>query len=76
TAALRTLGKVNTLALLPGDHVLLKRGCLFSQTLNAKLSGTANDPIVYGAYGVGDLPKIQLTVDAEAVLASGNYLIF
>ncbi|SMB97198.1 hypothetical protein [Deinococcus hopiensis] len=75
-APLRTLAQVNALKLLPGDHVLLKRGCTFAGPLVARSSGTASAPIRYTSYGAGTNPAVQLTTDAEAVLASGNHLVF
>lgn len=74
--AFRQLSSVNALKLTPGDHVLLRRGCTFSGPLNAASSGTARDPIVYAAYGDGSAPVITLDQNAEAVLASGQHLIF
>lgn len=76
SAALKTLNKLNTVKLVAGDQVLLKRGCTFTGTLMAKYSGTASASIRYAAYGEGAAPTIHLTTDGEAVLASGNHLIF
>lgn len=75
TAAFRTLSKVNSLSLLPGDHVAFKKGCIFTGTLKAASNGTESAPIVYTAYGEGTLPTIHLPLDGEAVLASGSYVI-
>jgi hypothetical protein len=76
TAAFRQLSSVNVLKLTPGDHVLLRRGCAFDGPLTAASSGTTRDPIVYTAYGDGAAPVITLNQNAEAVLASGQHLIF
>lgn len=76
STALQSLASINALALLPGDHVLFKRDCTFAGPLLAARSGKANEPIVYTAYGDGPSPLITLNTDAEAVLASGQHLIF
>ncbi|MFA6233830.1 MAG: right-handed parallel beta-helix repeat-containing protein [Bacteroidota bacterium] len=60
-ATLRTIAKVNTLALQAGDSVLFMRGDVFSGELAAK-SGMAGRPIVYAAYGSGNRPIIDGTV--------------
>lgn len=57
--AWRTLSKANTAGLVPGDSLLLKRGCTWTGPLNARWVGTSASPITIGAYGSGALPKIQ-----------------
>lgn len=43
--------------LQPGDQVLFERGDVFRGTLDlGKLRGTADQPIIFGAYGEGDAP--------------------
>jgi len=76
----KTLSKANTAKLLPGDKLLLKRGCTFIGTLNAYWNGTASMMIVIGAYGTGTLPKIQNGANDlgdkyyNAVDVQGSYL--
>lgn len=51
---LRTIGRVNRLALRPGDHVLFRGGDTFTdQTLMPRTSGTRAARIVFGSYGTG-----------------------
>jgi hypothetical protein len=51
---LRTIGKVNRLALRPGDRVLFRGGDTFTdQTLMPRTSGTRAARIVFGSYGTG-----------------------
>jgi parallel beta-helix repeat protein len=57
--AWRTLGKGSSASLKPGDHLLLRRGGLWSGTLTISESGTSAQPIVIGAYESGALPRIQ-----------------
>lgn len=54
----RTLTRLNTQTLAPGDSVLLRRGCEWRETLSVLHGGTPGTPIVYGAYGTGARPLI------------------
>lgn len=56
--AWKTLAKVNSFIPSPGDQILFKRGDEWVGTLVVKASGTLGKPIVYGAYGTGEKPKI------------------
>jgi len=73
----KSLDKMNIIlrSLQPGDSVLLKRGEVFYGTLNLSVSGTQNNPIVFGAYGNGAMPIITSLVDlGEWVkLENGNF---
>ena len=64
--AWQTIAKVNGLTcgssvgqLGPGDSVLLKRGETWREQLTVPCSGSMGAPIVFGAFGSGDLPKFQ-----------------
>ena len=56
-----TISKVNSIfsSLLSGDQVLFKRGDTFYGTLVITKSGAANNKIVLGAYGSGEMPIIS-----------------
>ncbi len=72
-SAWRSLDKVNSFVFSPGDQVLFKRGDSWTGTLVVKFSGTAGNPIVYGAYGTGATPKIYGSeVISGWTLHSGN----
>lgn len=58
----KTLGRLNSAALAPGDSVLFRRGDAFSGTITVTVSGNPGAPIVYGAYGSGSLPVIRGSV--------------
>lgn len=79
--AWKSLNKANQAPLGPGDSLLLKRGCTWTGTLKAKWNGTAAAPIVIGAYGSGELPKIQNSAadltgaTYTSVDITGSYLI-
>src|SRR5581483_6162853 len=69
----RSLSRASQATLLPGDSLLLRRGCTWTGPLTARWSGTPAQPILVGAYGTGALPVIQ-NVDGN-VRVSGSYLI-
>ena len=71
---IKTIGKLNTISLNPGDTVLFKKGDKFSGTINVGSSGTSINPITFGAYGTGDKPIIAGTRDVSGgwTLHSGN----
>ena len=56
---LKTLQRVNTISLNPGDSVLLKRGALWTDGLDIKRSGLVQNNIYFGAYGDGATPIIR-----------------
>jgi len=55
----KTLSKVNSIMLLPGDHILFKAGGLWNGQFWPKGSGTPENPIVVDMYGSGDKPIIS-----------------
>ncbi len=73
TQAWQSLGRANTATLLPGDSLLLKRGCTWTGSLTLKWSGTATAPILVSAYGSGPLPAIKN--GHEQVAVTGSYAI-
>lgn len=62
-----TLGKVNGSSFNPGDSVLFERTCTFRGQLYPASSGSAGNPVTYGAYGTGAIPII----DAATLVNSG-----
>lgn len=57
--AWRTISRVNSAVLQPGDSVLFIRGCIWREQITNSAGGTANNPITYGAYGAGAKPSIR-----------------
>lgn len=55
---LKTIDKVNTLAIKPGDSILFKSGDTFYGALNVSASGLQGQPITYSSYGSGNKPII------------------
>ena len=58
--AFASLFAINHISLQPGDKVLLERGSVFyGQYLQVTDSGSKDAPIVIGAYGDGNAPRIE-----------------
>lgn len=59
STAWKSLSKIGSMKLLPGDKVLLKRGCTFNEVfLINESQGSKKQQILIGTYGNGDKPKI------------------
>ena len=63
-SAWQTISKVNAADLQPGDSVLFRRGDVWRQMLQPATSGTAGNPITFGAYGTGTRPRFSGTTPA------------
>ena len=51
-----TINKINTSVFNPGDSILFNRGCTWREQLVIPSSGSAGNPITFGAYGSGAAP--------------------
>ena len=56
SSAWKSLAKVNSQNLQPGDSVLFKKGLIYEGALELTASGTESNPINFGTYGSGSLP--------------------
>ena len=74
SAAWKSINKVNHASLAPGDQVLFRRGQVWHESLVVPSSGAAGDPIVFGAYGSGDLPLIDAMTPVTGWTALGGGL--
>jgi parallel beta-helix repeat protein len=72
--AWQTLSKVNSYPFAPGENVLFKRGERWRGSLTIPSSGTAEMPIVFGAYGEGPRPIIDATALTAGWTSLGNNL--
>ena len=54
-----TLARASAAALRPGQRLLLRRGTTCTGTLAPSGSGTAQRPVVIGAYGRGARPHVR-----------------
>lgn len=73
----KTMSQVNagTTGLIPGDSVLFKRGQTISGRLIVYTSGTVNNPIVYSAYGIGNLPELTYTASDIITITNRQYIV-
>jgi hypothetical protein len=71
----RSLGKVNGTTFQPGHVICFKRGGVWTGNLQVKQSGTAANPITYGAYDTGAAPQIKNpgVTWGHAVTVTGRY---
>lgn len=73
--AWQTAAKVNATRFAAGDQVLFARGGQWRESLLASSSGTAENPIVYAAFGEGRKPKFwgsDLLKNADFTLFQGT----
>ena len=77
--AWRTVARVNSQSLQPGDQVLFERGGEWRECLAPGSSGTIDRPIVFGAYGVGPKPKFwgsdPLEKGGFRAVAGGGFMV-
>jgi len=73
----KTIEQVNsgTSGLQPGDSVFFKRGQTFTGTLLVGGSGTAAKPIVYTAYGTGEMPELTNIASGIITISNKQYVI-
>ncbi|RQW07207.1 T9SS C-terminal target domain-containing protein [candidate division KSB1 bacterium] len=70
--AWKTLGKVNNTHLQPGESLLFARNSIFTGQLKPVGSGNSEAPIVIGAYGTGDRPRLDAEGKYEATILLQN----
>ncbi len=69
----QSLSKVASIDFTPGTHIYFKRGSVWiDEYLVITVQGTESAPIVYGAYGSGNLPKLQ---NGSIVLSGTQYAV-
>ncbi|MBW8332469.1 MAG: fibronectin type III domain-containing protein [Prolixibacteraceae bacterium] len=68
----QTLAKVNATTFVAGDQILFKKGNTFYGSITVKNSGTAGNPITFGAYGTGANPIITGFTSVTAWVNLGN----
>jgi hypothetical protein len=71
--AWKSLSKVNSATLGPGDTILFKCGCAWSGQLTCRWSGSSGKPIVIGKYGIGYNPIINAT-NGGVVIQNQQYI--
>ena len=69
----RSLAKLATATLIPGDTVLLACGNVWNETLKLATSGTATSPITVGSFPAGCSTKP--TIDGNQTIAAGAWTL-
>ena len=59
SSAWRTIGKINSTDLLPGESVYFRRGEIWRETLEPTKGGAPGRPVTFTAYGIGPAPIIS-----------------
>ncbi len=70
----KTIHKVNTSIFVPGDSILFNRGKTWRETLIPPSDGSSGNNITFGAYGTGDLPKIDGSTRKYCVEGKKDYI--
>ncbi|HLP86440.1 MAG TPA: peptidoglycan-binding domain-containing protein [Candidatus Paceibacterota bacterium] len=69
----QTISKVNGITFVAGDNIYFKRGETWNDKLIIPSSGTAGNPITFGAYGIGADPIIDAQdIRTEAIYNNGK----
>ena len=73
----KSIAQVNsgTTSLNPGDTVFFKRGQQYAGRLTIVQSGNAENPIVYTAYGKGNLPEFDNAISDIITLQNRTYVV-
>lgn len=70
----RSLAKIASTALLPGDSILLRRGDVWREAMLVKQSGTVGNPIVIAPYGDGSAkPRLLGTIPLAGTTVGDGY---
>lgn len=75
-SAFKTLSKINSLKLQPGDNILFKRGDTWAEGTGLKIytSGTSSSRIIIGSYGSGNKPVLSLISELTGWRISNNWV--
>lgn len=72
-----TINKVNASTFLPGDSILFNRNDVWNERLQVPSAGAEGSNILFGAYGVGSKPTIDvLSSEASAITCYRSYITF
>ncbi|WP_446038013.1 choice-of-anchor Q domain-containing protein [Streptomyces sp. SID1121] len=72
--AWKTLGRITTASLAPGDVVALRRGQTFTGSATVNGSGTAATPIAVTAFGTGAAPTLSNPTGWNMLQLAGTYI--
>ena len=77
TAPWLTINKVNASTFLPGDSILFNRNNTWNERLQVPTAGVIDSNILFGAYGAGNKPIIDvLSSDVNAITCYKSYITF
>ena len=77
TAPWLTINKVNASTFLPGDSILFNRNDTWNERLQVPTAGVIDSNILFGAYGAGNKPIIDvLSSDVSAITCYKSYITF
>src|ERR1700744_3698 len=65
TSPFKTINKLNSLSLKPGDNVHFRCGDTFKGQINILTSGTQSNPITITSYGQGNRPIINASAEVK-----------
>ncbi|MDQ0853331.1 hypothetical protein QFZ79_001442 [Arthrobacter sp. V4I6] len=71
----KTLTKVNSVVLAPGDTVRFRRGDTWFGGIVTAQSGTSTAPITLNGYGTGNPPTVTGGKSGNCIRINGNYTI-
>ncbi|MBK9285106.1 MAG: discoidin domain-containing protein [Sphingobacteriaceae bacterium] len=70
----KTISKLNSRSLNPGDQILFKKGDIWTENLVIKNSGTSGQRIYYGGYSEGAKPIISLREEVPGWTNAANWI--
>ena len=56
----------------PGDLILFRRGDVWNTNISVHPTGTEGAPVIVGAYGDGDLPKLDYASTGQVLAVTGD----
>lgn len=74
-SAWQNLHKLDSIALNPGDKILLQCGSIFTGTINIGYSGTNRHPVTIASYGNGEKPVIKGSITIKEYTTHDDSLI-
>lgn len=75
SAPWKSLAKVNSIVLQPGDTVRLRKGDTWTGGIVTAQSGTSAAPITLNGYGTGNAPTITGGKSGNCIRINGNYTV-
>lgn len=75
TEALQSISFLNSITLVPGDTIYIKKGSSWASWIQIDDSGTATQPITITTYDTGNKPELKPTASKKPVITlNGSYI--